>query len=159
VTKNVTTKLLGTSLWDLAISPDGKTLYLNDRGPDQLIVVDVATLTIKPSTASCSDPWGIDITPDGSTVIVACEDDHTVAFYDTATGAISSLVLGASLPRDVEISADGKTAYVPSGSITGDDGVHVIDVASKSLTKTISFATSANTNVVAVAPAPTQCVP
>jgi YVTN family beta-propeller protein len=159
-TSTVTPKTLGVSLWDLAVSPDGKTLYVTDRGPDTLIVYDVATLTPKTSIPVCADPWGVDITPDGSTVIVACEDDHALSFVDTTTLVATPLALGAdSDPRDVEISADGKTAYVPTGSIAGDDGVYVVDIATKTIKTTLTFGTSANSNVIAVAPPFTQCVP
>ncbi len=162
VTNNVTSHVIGEDLWDLVVSPDGKTLYINDRGPDALRVVDVATMTVTTGVPTCTDPWGIDMTPDGKTIIVTCEDAHAISFVDVATLTATPLALpNDSDPRDVEIDATGTKAYVTSGDLVAanTDAIYVIDIATKSLVDTIVFPGSSNANVVAVAPAPTVCVP
>jgi DNA-binding beta-propeller fold protein YncE len=106
------------------------------------------------------DPWGIDITSDDALVVVACEDDATVHFIDTAARTTTSLALPAgSDPRDVDIRADDAGAYVPTGDLPGNDGVHVIDLATGTLAGTIDLGVSADSNIVAVTPQPVECVP
>jgi DNA-binding beta-propeller fold protein YncE len=162
VAGTATAQALGGSLWDMAITPNGQRLYILDRGGDQIVIYDTATAassgTISPL---CNDPWGIDITPDGSTLVVACEDDHTVRFVATSNNAVTTLSLASdSDPRDVQISANGATAWVPTGDIAGADGVYVIDIATQTLTSTITFAANAaNANVVAAVPADNTCGP
>ncbi len=148
---------LGTSFWDLAISPDEATLYINDRGTDEVRVVDLDTMTVTANVAAGDDPWGIDITPDGATVVVANEDDSTVTVFDTATLTPQTVNLDATAdPRDVEISPTGTLAYVPSGDLVGNDAIYVIDIATASVVDTIDVGES-NTNVVAVRPQPGGC--
>lgn len=152
----VTSADIGTALWDLTIHPSGAPLYVIDRGSDQLHVVDPATLTVTTSITVGSDPWGLDITPDGKTLFVANEDSSNVTVIDTLTNTVVTTIAlpGDADPRDVDILADGSMAYVPTGSVTGDDGVYVIDVQSLSVVDTITVTGDSNANAVAVAPEP-----
>jgi len=148
---------LGDSFWDLVISLDEDTLYVTDRGTDQVRVVEIDTMTVTTNVAVGDDPWGIDITPDGATVVVASEDDQTVTIFDTATLTPQTINLPAdSNPRDVEIRSDGVFAYVPSGTVAGNDLIYVIDIAAATVVDTID-AGEADTNVVAVRPQPDSC--
>jgi YVTN family beta-propeller protein len=143
---------IGDSLWDLVLSADQNTLYVNDRGTDETLVVDLDTLTVVDSVAVGDDPWGIDITPDGSRVVVASEDSQEVTIFDTATLTTDTVFLPSKAdPRDVSIAADGVLAYVPGGDIAGEDVVYVIDVATGVIVDTI-FVGESDTNVVAVRP-------
>jgi YVTN family beta-propeller protein len=140
------------------VTPDGKTLYVTDRGSDTVFVLDACLGTIQGSVSVGDDPWGIALTPDASTLLVACEDSSELYFVDTATQATSSIVLAADAdPRDVEISVDGTTAYVPTGSIAGNDGMYSVAIAAKS-SSFVDLGTAANSNVVAASP-PLKCTP
>jgi YVTN family beta-propeller protein len=154
VTHAVTPETIGTSLWDLTIDGSASTLYLADRGTDQIRVVNVADLSVVTSISVGDDPWSLDLTPDGKYLFVANEDSHDVSVIDTVTNAVVETIplAGDADPRDVDVSADGSSAYVPSGVITGDDGVYVIDVATFTVVGTIPMLGETNTNVVAVAP-------
>jgi len=147
---------IGTSLWDLAFHPSGTPLYAIDRGSDQVHIVDPEALTVTTSVAVGDDPWGLDITPDGSLVFVANEDSSNVTVIDTTTNlVVETIPLAAdSDPRDVDINATGTLAYVPNGSVTGDDGVYVIDIATWAVVDIITVSGDSNSNVVAVAPEP-----
>lgn len=152
----VTSADIGTSLWDLAIHPSGAPLYAIDRGTDQVHVVDPATLTVTTSVSVGDDPWGVDITPDGSLLFVANEDSSNVTVIDTTTNlVVETIPLAADAdPRDVDINAAGTLAYVTNGSVTGDDGVYVIDIATWAVVDIITVSGDSNSNVVAVAPEP-----
>jgi len=156
VSLEVTPADIGSSLWDLTIHPSGAPLYAIDRGTDQVHVVDPDALTVTTSVPVGDDPWGIDITPDGSKLFIANEDSSNVTVVDTATNTvITTITLAAdSDPRDVDIIADGSLAYVPNGSVSGDDGVYVIDTATFAVVDTITISGDSNGNVIAVAPEP-----
>ena len=147
---------IGSSLWDLVLHPSGSPLYAIDRASDQVHVVDPDTLTVITSVPVGDDPWGIDITPDGSKLFIANEDSSNVTVVDTATNTvITTITLAAdSDPRDVDIIADGSLAYVPNGSVSGDDGVYVIDTTTYAVVDTINTSGDSNSNVIAVAPEP-----
>lgn len=131
-------------------------MYAIDRGSDQVHVVDPDALTVTVSVPVGDDPWGIDITPDGAKLFIANEDSSNVTVIDTATNTvITTIVLAADAdPRDVDISLDGTLAYVPTGSITGDDGVYVIDTATLTVVDVITISGESNSNALAVAPEP-----
>lgn len=153
-TQTVTTDMaLGVDLWDLTIDPTARTLYIADRGTDEVHVFDIATLNSSVSIPVGADPWGIDITPDGRLVFVANEDSHDVSVIDTTLNVVTDTIFLAADadPRDVDITADGQFAYVTSGDIAGSDAVYVIDIATLTITDTI-FVNSSNTNALAVAP-------
>lgn len=156
VTLAVASADIGSSLWDLAIHPSGSPLYAIDRGSDQVHVVDPDALTVTVSVPVGDDPWGIDITPDGAKLFIANEDSSNVTVIDTATNTvITTIALAADAdPRDVDISLDGALAYVPTGTITGDDGVYVIDTATHTVVDVITISGESNSNALAVAPEP-----
>jgi YVTN family beta-propeller protein len=140
-------------MWDLVMDPTAQTLYVTDRGSDQVHVFSADPLTLTTSIAVGDDPWGIDITPDGRLLFVTNEDSSNVSVIDTALNVVTSTIpLAGAAPRDVDISADGAYAYVPSGSITGDDGVYVIDTQAWEVVDTIYVAPASNPNVIAIAP-------
>ncbi len=147
----VTAVTVGDSLWDLVLDPAEATLYLVDRGSDEVHVFDLDSLTVTASVAVGDDPWGIDLTPDGGLLVVANEDSSEVSLIDTATRDVTPVALPAGAdPRDVDIAADGATAYVPSGAVAGSDAVYVIDLASRLIADVIEA--GANPNALAVAP-------
>jgi uncharacterized repeat protein (TIGR01451 family) len=147
---------LGTSLWQLVVSPLGDRLYLTDRGQDVVHVLDTADLSVVTTIPTGDDPWGIDITPDGSLIYVTNEDSHGVTVVDATNNSVITTVAlphgTGSLPRDVDFSADGRYAYAPSGAVTGDDEVYVLDTTTHTVVQRIDVAPASNPNVVAVAP-------
>ena len=150
----------GSSLWDLAFSPDGTTLYVTDRSSsaDELIVIDTATFTVTARIPVGDDPWGIAISPDGNTVVVANEDDGTVSIVDTGTMTVVQTIelnpaLGGDVdPRDVDISSDSTRAFVPSGDQDANDVIYVIDLTTNTLAGSLPLGALNNPNVVAISP-------
>jgi YVTN family beta-propeller protein len=155
-----TEKVFGNSLWAVAVSADGDTVYVTDRNLDVVHVYDVATGTTTGTAPTGDDPWGLAITPNDAMLVVANEDSGNVTFIDTSTLAPTTLALPAgAAPRDVEIDAAGQFAYVVSGNIAGNDAVYKIDLATKTIVGTIDLGISINVNVIAVAAQPGPCVP
>jgi DNA-binding beta-propeller fold protein YncE len=141
---------LGSSLWQLVVAPDGATVYLTDRGTDQLRAVDRASLIEGTPLAVGDDPWGLDVTADGATLVVCCEDDNTVQVVDVGAWTATTLVLPADAdPRDLDILDAAGMAFVCGGDVAGDDVIYLVDLSTATLADTYILPGS-NTNVVAV---------
>ncbi|MBD3221630.1 beta-propeller fold lactonase family protein [bacterium] len=143
--------VLGDSLWQLVVAPDGDHVYVTDRGTDQVLEVATATLTITRTFTVGDDPWGIDIDADGSLLVVACEDSGEVHLIDLGSGTVTPIALdGSADPRDVDILDDAGLAYVAGGTVTGFSApVYVIDLETGTVVDTHD-GPSSNANVVAV---------
>jgi YVTN family beta-propeller protein len=120
----------------VALSPDGKTLYVANSGSqfsgNTLSVIDTSTDTITATVTVGRGPQGIAVSPDGTTAYVANATDGTVSVVDTATRtAINAINVGRSA-GSVVVSPDGKTLY------TTCLGVSAIDTASGQVTATIT---------------------
>jgi|GEM_PF-2952073 len=154
---------VGSSLWQLVVHPQGDFLYITDRGQDNVHVLDTATLSQVTTIPVGDDPWGIDITPDGALIYVASEDGHNVTAIDAANNSVITTIAlphgSGSDPRDVDFDAAGDYAYVPSGDVTGNDAVYVLDTAAHTVAGQIDVAPANNPNVVAVAPQMAGCAP
>ena len=147
----------GFRLRDLVISPDLGTLYIaNGVGNDEVLFVDVDSLAIEERVGVGEDPWAVDVTPDGAQLFTANQDSRDVSVIDTGTLAVTTIDLTDSAdPRDVDIAADGSAVYVPTGSISGDDGVFVIDPDSHVIADIFTFGSDdTRSDVLAVAPQP-----
>jgi YVTN family beta-propeller protein len=155
--KTIDTASIGKSLWDLRITADGETLYVTDRGDDQVLIVDAATLTVSDTVAVGDDPWGIELAESGGQVVVACEDDSTIHIIDAVnlSTIVKTLPMGAS-PRDVDVL--GSHAYIPSGDVLGNDGIYKL-LLDGDEAAFIDLGMNYNANAIAVKPQPVECVP
>lgn len=113
-------------------TPDGKFVYLNDKGDSSVGVIDIATqeLVKKINIPGPFGPHHIAITPDGKTLFATGELSGKMAKIDLATDKVEEIDVSGgtdSSPDYLSVTKDGKfclaTDYYKSG-------VHVIDTAS-----------------------------
>ena len=145
----------GFRLRDLVFSPDLDILYIaNGVGNDEILFLDVPEFDILEQVPVGEDPWAVTVTPDGGKLFSANQDSRDVSVVDTVSLSVDTIDLTPSAdPRDVAIAADGSAVYVPTGGISGDDGVFVIDPDTHALIETFGFgAEDSFSNVLAVAP-------
>lgn len=105
----------------LAVSHDGKRLYIASEDSGQAIVLDAQTGATLAKLPVGMEPEGVTISPDGKFVYVASETDHKVSVIDTATSKVVASVPVGQRPRVIEFSLDGARAFVSNetdGSIT-----------------------------------------
>ncbi len=109
----------------LAVSRDGKRVYVTNHTADKLSVIDTGTRKVVKEIGTGRAPNGVAVSHDGKTVYVANTRDHTVSFVDPAAGKLVATVRCGIEPRDLLVSPDGKRLY--TANYISDD-VSVIDV-------------------------------
>ncbi len=138
----------GASPFGIALSPDGKSVYVTSYETDTVSQYDVGAggvLSPKtPATVSTdANPYGVAVSPDGKSVYVADYGSQDVSQYDVGAGGVLSPKTPATVasglsPDDVTVSPDGKSAYVTNQS---DGTVSQYDIGAGGLLKAKTPAT------------------
>jgi YVTN family beta-propeller protein len=136
-----TITLAGSSLRDVAVSPDGKTLYVLDEKKGipfnsvDVEVIDTQTNTVTTSIGLGDVPTTIAMTPDGSHAYVPLAngelsviDTKKNVLVETETISKGNLLLG------VAITPDGSRAYVTCGN---NNTIYALDTATNRVVDTI----------------------
>jgi YVTN family beta-propeller protein/autotransporter-associated beta strand protein len=131
---------------DLAVSPDGKRLYVPNNGGnvDSVSVFTIDTLsgqlTAAGTIAVGRDPRAVVFSPDGTRAYVVNQDSSgggvgSVSVIDVATSTVTPIATGGQL-FDGAISPDGSRVYVSNVNNGGE--VFVIDTATNTRVATIA---------------------
>jgi YVTN family beta-propeller protein len=126
---------IGTLPIQLALSQDGKTLYVSHWNAKAVSAVDTAALSVKAKITVGDHPSGLALSPDGATLYVANANSDTVSVIGTAANTVRGEVklspyAGApfgSMPNAVTVTPDGKTLLVANA---GNNDVAVVDTGS-----------------------------
>jgi YVTN family beta-propeller protein len=125
----------GNSPYDIAATPDGRSVYVTDDSSPStgVTIIDVATDQAVKTIAVGNYPSGVAITPDGKLAYLS-DNAGGISVIDTTAQA----VVGNPIPANgasIAFTADGKQAYVAS---EGGNTVAVIDTATETVTKTLT---------------------
>ena len=115
----------------LALTPNGRDLWVAARAAGEIAVVDTGTLAVTARLPLPGIPIRIAITPDGATALVTSAGSSELVAYDVATRTVRSrvkvdpplapgadqrpfarLAPGSALPVGLLVSGDGRSAYV-----------------------------------------------
>jgi len=115
----------------LAVTPNGRDLWIAARAAGEIAVVDTATLAIVAHLPLPGIPIRIAMTPDGATALVTCAGSGELVAYDVATRTVrgrakvdvplasdaaerpfARLAPGSALPVGLLVARDGRSAYV-----------------------------------------------
>jgi YVTN family beta-propeller protein len=110
---------------ELALSPDGRLLYVLCERSDEVRIVDLAKRQVIKSVAVGHAPHGIAVTPDGTRMFVTNSWDDTVSVIDTARLEVVGTIRTGFEPWGVAVV--GGTLYVANR--VGND-ISVIDLPS-----------------------------
>jgi YVTN family beta-propeller protein len=114
----------------LAVSADGRTLYVAHAAADAVSVVDLAAgrvevtlaLGLTPRAPHGSGPNALALAPDGRTLYVANADNNDVAVVALGREGgprVLGLIPTGWYPTAVAVSADARTLYVANGKGAG----------------------------------------
>jgi DNA-binding beta-propeller fold protein YncE len=138
----------------LALTPDGRELWVAARAAGHIAVVDTRSLEVRARLPLAGIPIRIAVTPDGRTALVTCAGSSELVAYDVAARAermrrkvdvplapgaterpFAQLAPGSVLPIGLRLSRDGRSAYVAA---TMGDRVVQFDVATLEPLRTIA---------------------
>jgi YVTN family beta-propeller protein len=121
----------------LAITRDGRTLYVSGDGSSSLDVIDTGTDKVVKTIDVGKAPNGVALTPDNRLLLVAVYDENRVTFIDTSTQSVIATV-PVPKPHTMGISPDGKRAYVTVQE-PGHFGLALIDLATRSIVRNLAL--------------------
>ncbi len=145
---------------DLAITPDGKTLYVTHydlvklgkgaqagdlrQGDSNLVVIDTATMNVTAKVPICPAAHGARLSPDSRTLYTTCLTDE-IAVVDVSSPALavqrvllpnsSETPTCSHCPYALSVAPDGAvwvSSLGPGGGTTGGGSVNVYDPSAKS---------------------------
>lgn len=108
----------------LAVSADGRKLYIASEDTGQAVVMDAATGAHLATMEVGGEPEGVTLSPDGRWVYMTSEEDHQIAVIDTQTDKVVATIEVGLRPRFTEFSDDGALAFI---SAENDGTVTVAD--------------------------------
>jgi len=138
----------------LAVTPNGRELWVAARADGEIAIVDTATLAVTARLPLPGIPIRIAITPDGATALVTCAGSGELVAYDVATRTLrgrakvdvplaagagqrpfARLAPGSTLPVGLLVARDGRSAYVAA---TMGDRVVQFEVSTLALLRSIA---------------------
>ena len=141
---------LGCRPESLAVTPDGRRVYVTCPGPAGMVTVlhpaDAGLIAQIPA----SNPRAVAIAPDGrhAYVLTGGVVDHpeeALTVIDTNTSRVTASIPIPDVPSGIAVSSDGRRVYVasenPVGQTTGS--VSVIDTADARIEATVAVGRSA----------------
>ncbi|HMD72067.1 MAG TPA: beta-propeller fold lactonase family protein [Bryobacteraceae bacterium] len=111
---------------DLALSPDGKRLYVVCSGSDEVLVVDTAAHAVAGRVPVGKVPRGIALAPDGQRFYVTNSWSDTVSEVDAASLQVLRTLPAGFEPTGVAVDAARNTLYVANRL---SDDISLIDLA------------------------------
>jgi YVTN family beta-propeller protein len=113
----------------IAISPDGKRLYVSEQKGEHVDVIDTATKKFIKKIPVGDSPEAVYVNQDGTLIAVANEEANTVSLIDTKALRIKSTIkLSGKNPEHAVFSPDGKLIFA---SAEEADKVDVVSVEKK----------------------------
>jgi YVTN family beta-propeller protein len=145
----------------VAITPDGRTAYVANKGSSSITPIEVATNTAGAEIALPGPPIQMEIAPDGTLAYIAVagsspEIDAVVPMDLTVTpGTVGPAIALASKaqPHWIAFTPDGQTAYVVGN---GNSTLTPIAVASGSPGTPIQVSTDPDADLLAIAIVPAR---
>jgi len=108
--------------------------YVSSEKDNALAVIDLKTLSVAGTIATCKRPRHMQFMPDGATLMVACGDSNRADLIDVAARKVIGNVPLGDDPEAFDLSPDGKFAYV---SNEDEGALNVVDLATKKVVKSI----------------------
>jgi YVTN family beta-propeller protein len=114
----------------IALSPDGKTLWVVNPDADSVTPIDTKTFVAGTPLEVGREPWGVVVTARGVVVLNRADGSLTLLEGNTRT----DIPVGPE-PGGVALSPSGNLAYI---TVSSSDEVAVVDLAAKDVVKRIA---------------------
>jgi YVTN family beta-propeller protein len=127
----------GTDPEQLAVSLDGRWLFVANEDAGQTSVIDVTDGRLVASIAVGGEPEGVDLRPDGKVVYVTSEADNQIAVIDAVAPKLITTFSAGPRPRSTGFLPDSSRAYI---SAENGSSVIVADAMNHKVIRTIQLA-------------------
>ncbi|WP_227793347.1 beta-propeller fold lactonase family protein [Paenibacillus guangzhouensis] len=118
--------VVGPGAFGTAVSPDGRTLYVNNQAHSSVTIVDLEKRKPTAVIAGFAQPrQGIVMSPDGRYVFVTNFKGDKVSVVDAATNSIVREITGFEMIRGISVTKDG----ILYAANSGRDSISVVDIA------------------------------
>lgn len=124
---------------NMALSPDGKEIYVTCEASHSIIVVNVRDLQKVAEIEVGHNPTDVTFSPDGTKAYVSNRLDDTVVVVNTSSRKVLSTIHVGDEPHGVLTDASGKHLYVLN---TSADSISVIDTTTLKEIKRLSASRS-----------------
>jgi YVTN family beta-propeller protein len=119
----------------MAITQDGRTVYVSGDGSSAIDVIDTAMDKVVKTINVGKAPNGVALTPDDRLLVVTVYGEDRIAFIDTSTQTVIAN-LAVPKPHTIAIDPDGKLAYVTVQE-PGHFGLALVDLATRTIVRTL----------------------
>jgi PQQ-dependent catabolism-associated beta-propeller protein len=120
----------------VAISPDGKHLYLSNEDVATASILEVSSGKLLATVPVGTEPEGVTASPDGKWIYVTAETTHTISVIDAKRRKVSASINVDARPRAMVFTRNAKRAWATS-ELGGT--VQLIDVAGHRLIERIQL--------------------
>jgi YVTN family beta-propeller protein len=120
----------------LALSVDGRRLYVASEDSGKLVVFATGSGQIETQLAVGGEPEGVAVSADSSWICATSEQAGTIAIIDATSGRLLHTVGVGRRPRNCRFTQDGRRLYVPSEV---DATLSVVDVEQGKLLQAIKL--------------------
>ena len=96
----------------LAVTPDGKSVWVPSHDAGALDIIDVATDTVTQTLPVAKNPHWVAFAPDGRTAYLANHESNVLSVIDVASKATVATIPVGTSPHSVAVSPDGKQVVV-----------------------------------------------
>lgn len=141
VVQNITSGLNGP--WGLAVSPDGKRLYVPNHDANTVSDFTIDTLSGQLTAASTitvgTQARAVAFSPDGTKAYVinqGSSNNGSVSVIDVAAGTVTATVATTTQLTEGVVSSDGTRLFVAYTR-----GIHYFDTATNTITSSVPFST------------------
>jgi len=121
----------------MAITPDGRWLYVSSDGSSTVSVIDTSIDRVTKTIEVGKSPHGVTLVPGKELLLVAVNGEDKIAFVDTAKQAVIATV-SVGKPHTIGVSPDGKVAYI-SSQVPSHFEVVIIDLDARKVVRTIAL--------------------
>jgi len=127
---------VGKTPFDIAVTPDGKYVYVTNGEDNTVSIISTASYSVAKVVSVNRFPGGIAVSPDGKLVYVGHFDANTLAVISTASQKVIEMAqVGEDLEGMMAISPDGKTIY--ASDFPGAGEINIISATIKQIIELI----------------------
>jgi len=119
----------------MALSADGRWLFVSGDGSSTVSVIDTSTDRVANTIEVGKSPHGVTRVPGNDLLLVAVNGEDKIAFVDSRKQVVVATV-SVGKPHTIGASPDGTMAYI-SSQVPGHFEIAVLDIAARAVVRSI----------------------